>query len=79
MTPEGSGFNLFKKTGRTSINKKTGKESSIDDNMGWGMRFERCVEIIIKDILAEDAEVLSLRQYIDEYKKLHEDLLSYTT
>jgi hypothetical protein len=39
------------------------------------MRFETCVESIIKDLLSGRDEQFTLRQYIDEYKKLKTELL----
>jgi hypothetical protein len=38
------------------------------------MRFETCIEAIIKDKMAAKDEILTLRQYIDEYKELKDSL-----
>ncbi len=73
IEPENNQFNLYKSV--KSIKKDTGLEYEREENMGWGMRYETCIERIIKDKLAERDEIISLRKYIDEYKLLKTNLL----
>lgn len=70
LEPEGRSFNLIKTTDRVS--KKGGL---VELSMGYGMRFETCIESIITDKLADRDETFTLRQYIDEYKALRTELL----
>jgi len=70
LEPEGRSFNLYKDTGK--LNKK---QRPVEQTMGYGMRFETCIETIIKDKLADIGEILTLRGYIDEYRALKTELL----
>jgi hypothetical protein len=73
LEPEGRAFNLYKIIERK--NKKSGVYLPFNEIIGYGMRFETCVESIIKDLLSGRDEQFTLRQYIDEYKKLKTELL----
>ena len=84
LEPEGTLFNLYrdvKKPTYTKVGIKgerpttTGKFHVVNENLGWSMSFERCVEIIIKNSLNSKKETLSLRKYIDEYKSLKSKIL----
>lgn len=87
LEPEGTHYNLYKDVRKeigTPVGKKgerskpTGKFKTITENVGWGMSFEHCVEIIIKSSLNSKKDVVSLRKYIDEYKELKTKILEET-
>lgn len=73
IEPENMAYNLFKKV--VAKKKKTGEEYENNLNLGWGMRFETCIEKMITDSLADNQSTVSLREYIDEYRKIREDFL----
>jgi len=73
MEPEDVRFNLYKSIKR--INEKTQQQYDDELNIGYGMTFEHCVDRIAKDILADRGEVLTLRQYISEYRKIKDEIL----
>jgi len=75
LEPEGNAFNLYKNVPTES---KKGVKGFRDDVMGFAMRFETCIEAIIKDKMASRDEILTLRQYIDEYKELKDEVLLNT-
>ena len=83
LEPDGRNFNLYKTVSATAT--KETKERSIgetynrDVEMGYGMRFETCVQSIITDMMADRNEVVTLRQYIDEYKALKNEILLETS
>jgi len=70
--PEGRTFNLFKTV--KAKNAKTKKEYDKKNVLGWGMRFETCIETVITDKLADRQESLTLRQFVDEYKGIKEEI-----
>ena len=87
LEPESTYYNLYKDVKKeiyTPIGEKgvksqpTGKFHTVTENLGYGMSFERCVEIIIKDSLNSKKETLTLRGYIDKYKKLKTKILDET-
>lgn len=71
VEPEGRNFNLYK----TVSAKVKGVDSTRELDLGWGLRFETVIETIIKDKMAEGNEVFTLREYVDEYKKVKDDIL----
>lgn len=79
LEPDGRNFNLHK-TVMATATKET-KERSVgetyerDVEMGYGMRFETCIQTIITDMMADRDTVFTLRQYIDEYKALKDEIL----
>ena len=79
LEPEGRRFNLYKTVKANKIDKKTKKPTGEvydrEENYGYGMSFDLCIETIISDSLCEKNEELSLRQYIDEYKELKSSLI----
>ena len=85
LEPENTYYNLYKDIEKEKMEKGegmkftgTGEYHTVSENMGYGMSFERCVEIIIKDSLNSKEETLTLRGYIDKYKKLKTKILEET-
>ncbi len=79
LEPEGRNFNLYKLVTivaeKDTKNQKKGQEYKTDKNMGWSMRFETCIDTIIKDVMNERDVVLELKEYIAEYRSLKEEVL----
>ena len=81
LEPENTHYNLYKEREGKVMEKvdgklvDTGNVQQVVETLGYGMSFEHCVEIIIKDILNTREEIVSLRQYINEYKELKTNLL----
>ena len=73
LEPEDRRFNLYKAVTRTK--EATGEKYDSQDSLGYGMSLDHCIETIITDSLADKQETLTLRQYIDEYKKLKTEVL----
>ncbi len=71
VEPEGRNYNLYK----TVKNTVKGVASTKEESYGFGLRFETVIETIIKDKLSEGNEVFTLREYVDEYKKVKDDIL----
>lgn len=72
LEPEFRQFNLYK-----TIQRKKKDGTLYDDTVviGYGMRFETCIEAICKDKMADRDELIGIRQYLDEYKKLKDEIL----
>jgi len=72
LEPEFRQFNLYK-----SIQRKRKDGTLYDDTvvMGYGMRFETCIEAICKDKMADRNETISIRKYIYEYNLLNDEIL----
>lgn len=72
IEPDGANFNLFKEVdGKT----KTGEAKVINQSIGWGMKFTTCIDRIIKDTLASRTETVSLAYFVDEYRKLKNEII----
>ena len=72
IEPDGANFNLSKEVdGKT----KTGESKLSTRSLGWGMKFTTCIDRIIKDTLADRRETVSLTHFVDEYRKLKNEIL----
>ena len=74
LEPEGRCYNLYKT--KTAHKKSTGHAYLTDDVIGYGMRFETCIEHIAKDIMSDIKETKSLKQYIEQYRLLRAEILN---
>lgn len=71
IEPDGANFNLSKEVDRKT---KEGVLKKVNLTLGWGMRFTTCIDRIIKDTLADSNETISLAYFIDEYRKLKNEI-----
>lgn len=74
LEPEDVRFNLYKKV--VSENRKTKEKYDSEINLGYAMTFERCIDTIAKDKMAENESTADFSTWIAEYKKVVNQILS---
>lgn len=69
----GNRFDLIEKVVR---NKKDSEETYEGENvLGYDMQIESCINLIIAEKFKDNKETVSLKQFLEEYKKEKEQLL----
>jgi len=72
-------WDLSQKITRNKVDKKTrvetGETYEDEQMIGYGMRLEACIMQIIADNLNKKEETVSLKQYLNEYKKEKDEIL----
>ena len=64
--------------GKDDNNKKvaTGEFKDFDEECGYDMSLERCIDKIVKFELLENQETVDLRTFLTEYDKAKQELLT---
>ena len=61
-------FDLYKEA--IATRKEDGQQYKREDILGYGMSLESSVKGIIHDLMYEDKRIVSLSEYLTEYKKI---------
>ena len=72
-------FNLYKEKRQKAMqdtkNHKKGDIIKTEISIGFGLRFESVIENIIKDKLADKKIVVTVKEYLEQYKKMKNEIL----